>query len=359
MVCPVWWLTCKSDWPIFDLDLAFSVTEATLGILGGSGAGKSMLLRCLAGMESPTNGKIVLHERVLFDAKRGINIPSRDRRIGFLMQNYALFPHMTVAKNIAFGLPKALSTSDVKQRVEAQLDAVQLQGYGDRYPNQLSGGQQQRVALARALASDPEVLLLDEPFSALDTHLRSQMEQSLITRLRSFKGVSLFVTHNLEEAYRVCEALLVLEQGHALAYGSKHAIFEHPGLLGVAQLTGCKNVSVAEAIAKQTILATDWGLPLQVFESIPDRLAYIGIRAHQIRFTDDSHQDNTFSCWLVSTSETPHRMTVFLKFHTQPAHTQDYHIQAEVLKEKWDILKQKPLPWLVQLDPARLILLEA
>lgn len=318
-----------------------------------------MLLRCLAGMESPSKGQIVLNGRVLFDAKSGINVPSRDRRIGFLVQNYALFPHMTVAKNIAFGLPKALSARQVRQRVEAQLAAVQLQGYGDRYPIQLSGGQQQRVALARALASEPELLLLDEPFSALDTHLRSQMEQEMVTRLRTFNGVSLFVTHNLEEAYRVCQDLLVLEQGHAVAYGAKYDIFERPGLLGVAQLTGCKNISAAAEIAAQTVLAGDWGLPLQVVDSIPDRLAYVGIRAHQIRFTEHANQCNTVPCWLVSTSETPHRMTVFLKFNTQPDHPQDYHVQAEVFKEKWEMLKQKPLPWFVQLDPLRLMLLEA
>jgi molybdate transport system permease protein len=341
----------------FDLDLAFQVTEATLGILGGSGAGKSMLMRCIAGMEPPSQGQIILNGRVLFDAKRGINIPSRDRRIGFLVQNYALFPHMTVAQNIAFGLPKSLSASKAHQRVVAQLEAVQLQGYGDRYPHQLSGGQQQRVALARVLANEPELILLDEPFSALDTHLRSQMEQEMIARLRSFNGVSLFVTHNLEEAYRVCQDLLVLQEGHTLAYGSKYDIFERPGSLGVAQLTGCKNISPAEAITEQKILATDWGIRLQVMEPLPDRLAYVGIRAHQLRFIDHPNLDNAFPCWLVATSETPHRMTVFLKFNTQPAHPQDYHVQAEVFKEKWQTLKQKPLPWFVQLEPLRLILL--
>ncbi|KAM3109698.1 molybdate ABC transporter permease subunit [Phormidesmis sp. 146-33] len=343
----------------FDLDLAFDVTQSTLGILGGSGAGKSMLLQCIAGVESPTSGQIVLNERVLFDAKKGINVPSRDRRIGFLVQNYALFPHMTVAKNIAFGLPKSLSAREVKQRVEAHLKAVQLEGYGDRYPGQLSGGQQQRVALTRALASEPEVLLLDEPFSALDTHLRSHMEQEVITRLRRFNGASLLVTHNLEEAYRICDQLLVLKEGHALTVGSKYHIFERPEMLGVAQLTGCKNISLTQVIAEQVVLAADWGIALRVIEPFPDRLAYVGIRAHQIRFVDRLDQENTFRCWLVSTSETPHRMTVFLKFNTEPTHLQNYHIQAEVFKEKWEILKQKPLPWLVQLDPLRLILLKA
>jgi molybdate ABC transporter permease protein len=345
--------------PNFDLNLAFQVTESTLGILGGSGAGKSMLMRCLAGMETPTKGRIVLNGRILFDADRRINIPSRDRRIGFLVQNYALFPHMTVAQNIAFGLPKSLSGRELRQRVAAQLEAVQLQAYGDRYPNQLSGGQQQRVALARALANEPELILLDEPFSALDTHLRSQMEQAMIARLRSFNGVSLFVTHNLEEAYRVCKDLLVLERGHALAYGSKYDIFEHPSSLGVAQLTGCKNISPATAIAEHEILATDWNVRLQVIESIPDRLAYVGIRAHQLQFIDHANQSNTFRCWLAATSETPHRMTVFLKFNTQPVHPQDYHVQAEVFKERWEILKQKPFPWYVYLEPLRLMLLTA
>lgn len=343
----------------FDLDLSFNITKSTLGILGGSGAGKSMLLRCIAGMESPTEGRIILNGRVLFDAEAGINVSSRDRKIGFLVQNYALFPNMTVAENIAFGLPKSLSTSKSKQRVEAQLEAVQLQGYHDRYPHQLSGGQQQRVALARLLASEPELILLDEPFSALDTHLRSQMEQEMNARLRDFSGVSLLVTHNLEEAYRICGNLLVLNEGHALAAGSKYDIFERPGTLGVAQLTGCKNISPAEVSSEQEIFAIDWGVRLRVVKPLPARLAYIGIRAHQIRFTDTVYQDNTFPCWLASTSETPHRMTIFLKFNALSTHPQDYQIQAEVFKEVWEVLKQKPFPWFAQLDALRLLLLEA
>ncbi|MEP0918019.1 molybdate ABC transporter permease subunit [Leptolyngbya sp. DQ-M1] len=343
----------------FDLDLTFSATKSTLGMLGGSGAGKSMLLRCIAGMESPTQGRIVLNGRVLFDAKAGINVPSRDRKVGFLVQNYALFPNLTVAENIAFGLPRSLAKREARQRIEAQLNSVQLQGYGDRYPHQLSGGQQQRVALARVLASEPEVVLLDEPFSALDTHLRSQMEQEVIARLREFKGVSLFVTHNLEEAYRVCDDLIVLEQGQTLAYGSKYDIFARPGRLGVAQLTGCKNISPVQVITEQEIYAIDWGIRLRVIEPLPDRFAYAGIRAHQIRFTDDLTAENAFPCWLVATSETPHRMTVFLKFTSDIVDRQDYHIQAEVFKERWDVIKYKDFPWFVQLEPTRLMLLQA
>ncbi len=332
---------------------------ATLGLLGGSGAGKSMILRCIAGTETPTRGRIVLNGRILFDAKRKINVPSRDRRIGLLVQNYALFPHMTVARNIAFGLPKRLSKSQVRHQVAAHLQAMQLAGMGDRYPQQLSGGQQQRVALARALASQPEALLLDEPFSALDTHLRSRLEQEMIEHLSHYQGVSLFVTHNLEEAYRVCQDLVVMDGGRAIAHGPKQNIFEHPPTFTVAQLTGCKNFSQAIRLAPSQIQATDWGINLTTLESIPPHLEHVGIRPHQIIFTDKLDQDNTFPCWLVRTSETPHRMTLFLKFETPLPHQQDYHLQAEVFKEKWLMLKDQPFPWQIRLEPLRLILMQA
>jgi molybdate transport system permease protein len=341
----------------FLLQVSFSANENPLGLLGASGAGKSMILRSIAGIETPTSGRIVLNGRVLFDSQTGINIPSRDRRIGFLFQNYALFPHLTVAQNIAFGLPKGTSALITKQQVETQLAALQLQGLADRYPHQLSGGQQQRVALARALASQPEALLLDEPFSALDTHLRSQLEKQLISTLSTYPGVTLFVTHNLEEAYRVCGDLLVLEQGKAIAYGSKHDIFEHPNTVGVAQLTGCKNFSRAVVRESQMVDAIDWSCTLQIVEPIPAPLSHIGIRAHQLTFTDDPHQQNTFPCWLVQTSETPHRMTLYIKLNSSPTSPQDYHLQAEVFKEKWAILKDRPFPWYLRLHPLRLFLL--
>jgi molybdate transport system permease protein len=341
----------------FQLKVAFTTDEQPLGLLGGSGAGKSMILRCIAGIETPTKGRIVLNDRVLFDSEQGINLPSRDRRIGFLVQNYALFPHMTVAQNIAFGLPKNLSTNSMRSQVQEQLVAMQLQGYSDRYPHQLSGGQQQRVALARALASQPQALLLDEPFSALDTHLRSQLEQQMTQTLAEYQGASLFVTHNMEEAYRICPNLLVLEHGSPVHYGSKYEIFEHPATMSVAQITGCKNFSSAVVQSPLQVEAIDWGCSLKVIEQIPHELSHIGIRAHQISFTNDPNQENTFPCWLVRTSETPHRMTLFLKLHSPANNPQDYHLQAEVFKEKWLTMKEQPFPWYVTLDPLRLILM--
>ncbi len=362
--------------PGFELNVAFESRDLPWGILGGSGAGKSMILRCLAGLETPDRGQIILNGRTLFDSDRGINLPSRDRKIGFLVQNYALFPHLTVAENIAFGLPPSRSRTRTQQQVETYLQAVQLEGLGDRYPQQLSGGQQQRVALARALASQPEMLLLDEPFSALDTHLRTQMEQEMSQQLAQFAGVSLLVTHNLEEAYRICENLLVLDQGQAIAQGSKQAIFEQPITYRAAQLTGCKNFSRAIPIDAHHIQAIDWNLSLWVDVLIPERLRFVGLRAHQMHFAFDhplernrnpetfllehsNPEKNIFPCWVAGVSETPHRVTLFLKLQTIPTNRQDYHLQAEVFKEKWQILRDRPFPWLIQLPPPRLMLLES
>ena len=339
----------------FHLQVTLNTDDQPLGLLGGSGAGKSMILRCIAGIETPNKGRIILNGRVLFDSEKNINIPIHQRQIGFLFQNYALFPHITVAENIAFGIPKSVNA---KEEVEKQLITMQLRGFGDRYPHQLSGGQQQRVALARALASKPEALLLDEPFSALDTHLRSQLEQQVTEILDDYSGVTLFVTHNMEEAYRLCPNLLVLEQGKAAHHGSKYEIFQHPASMNVAQLTGCKNFSRASILSPQQIEAIDWDCTLQVREKIPSQLSHVGIRAHHLIFTKDPQKVNTFPCYLVRTSETPHRVTVFLKLHSPGNHHHDYHLQGEIYKEKWENIQNQPFPWYVQLEPSQLLLME-
>ena len=337
----------------FFLDVSFNTKDKPLGLLGASGSGKSLILKCIAGLETPDRGKIVLNGRTLFDSDRGINLPSRERRVGFLFQNYALFPHLTVAENIAFGMKRNRSA----RKIAAQLIDVDLEGMGDRYPAELSGGQQQRVALARAIAANPEVLLLDEPFSALDTYLRDRLEKLLIANLNNYSGATLFVTHNLEEAYRVCDRLLVIETGKISALGKKQDIFERPPTKTVASITGCKNFSRAVVISSRAVKAIDWECNLQVLEPIPDRLSNIGLRAHQIIFSEQGDLENTFNCWLVDTSETQHRITLYLKLHRPPNNLQDYHLQAEVFKEKWVNIKDRPLPWPVQLHPLRLILL--
>jgi molybdate transport system permease protein len=357
------WVDIEKHLVTFALQTQFGATQETLGILGSSGSGKSMTLRCIAGIATPNRGKIVLNGKVLFDSAQQINLPSHQRRVSLVFQNYALFPHLTVAENIAFGLYKQPKTLR-NQKVRQQLHLLQLEGLEHRYPHQLSGGQQQRVALARALATEPEALLLDEPFSALDTHLRSQVEQQLIKTLSTYSGVTLFVTHNLEEAFRVCKNLMVMSAGQMIALDDKHQIFEHPRTVSVAQLTGCKNFSHAQPITATTLVATDWGVTLEVSETIPEHLFHVdiqvGIRAHQLKLKPNANFElsNHFPCWVAANSETPHRMTVFLKLNLPPNDGQDYHIQVEILKEKWHAIRDFPLPWYVQLDPKRLMLMQ-
>ncbi|GCA80952.1 molybdate ABC transporter permease subunit [Microcystis aeruginosa] len=344
--------------PGFNLSVAFNCQNQPLGLLGASGSGKSLILRSLAGVETPSRGRIVLNGRILFDSEKGINLPSRQRRIGFVVQNYALFPHLTVAENIAFGLSKNLSKKVIKQQIANQLELVQLPGMENRYPHQLSGGQQQRVAIARALASRPEALLLDEPFSALDTHLRAQLERQMIKTLSNYDGVTIFVTHNMDEAYRICENLLVMEKGRAIANNSKQKIFERPDSVSLAKITGCKNFSRAIIINNQQLEAIDWDVKLHTVPGITDYLTYTGIRAHQIIFGRDLGNINTFPCWLANAIEGPHRVTLYLKLNQPSNHDRDFHIQAELYKDKWLEIKEQALPWTVTLSPQRLLLLK-
>ena len=347
--------------PSFPLEIDLEGDRSALGLLGASGSGKSMTLRCIAGLETPDRGCISLNGKILFDSHKRINIPSHQRKIGFVFQNYALFPHLNVKQNIGFGL-KHLTKIERNQTISEWIAQMQLQELENRYPHQLSGGQQQRVALARALAIAPEALLLDEPFSALDTQLRSQMEKQLIETLATYPGVTLLVTHNLEEIYRICQNLLIISAGKVLDRGNKQAIFSRPASYEIAKLTGCKNVSRAKKISDDTVEAIDWGCTLKVIEPIPDSLAYIGIRAHHFHFEElennkISDTQNAFPCWLVQTSETPHRMTLYLKLHSAPTKANDYHLQAELFKETWAKLKDKPYPWHIRLDSFNLFLM--
>lgn len=341
----------------FSLEVNFKATQETLGLLGASGSGKSMTLKCIAGLVTPDQGKIVLNGRTLFDSERKINVPPNERQIGFVFQNYALFPHLNVFENIAFGI-KDLPIIQQQQRIQKYIQLLELEGLEKRFPSQLSGGQQQRVALARALAIEPEILIFDEALSALDTYLRGRVEQLLIRVLSAYDGVSLFVTHKLEEAYRVCKDLLVLDGGQIIEAGSKQEIFERPRTFKTAQLTECKNFSSAQRLDDQTVKAIEWNCILQVVEFIPDHLSYVGYRAHQFNFTQDPEQANTFPCWLVTISETQHRITLYLKLHEDPGTNKTYDLLVEVFKDKWFELKKQPCPWYITLNPWKVILLE-
>ena len=346
--------------PEFTLDVSFATGNAPLSILGPSGAGKTMLLRCIAGLERAQRGRIALDDRVLFDTEKRVHVPARDRHVGMLFQHFALFPHRTVAENIAFGL-QSLSAAEQAQRLTSFLERTHISGLENRYPRQLSGGEQQRAALARALAVEPEALLLDEPLSALDTHLRSQMEAQLQETFAAYHRPALLVTHDIEEAYRLSKQLLVLSRGRVAAFGPKEEIFRRPPSVEVARLTGCKNFSRARAISETTVEALDWGCQLRIAHSFTKPVAHVGIRAHQIDFVEagrtDASQENVFPCWLVRSSETPFRITLYLHLHQAPGQSgaiPQIDLQAEVFKEKWQLFRDRPFPWHVRIAPEAL-----
>jgi molybdate transport system permease protein len=264
---------------------------------------------------------------------------------------------MIVTDNIGFGL-QYLPKEERKEQVDYYLKLMELKGLEKHYPHQLSGGQQQRVALARALAINPEVLLLDEPLSALDNYLRSQIEKLLIEVLSDYQGITLFVTHKLEEIYRICENILVIYQGQSIALGGKEDIFKRPPNYTVAQLTECKNFSRLKIINPQTIEALDWGCTVEIIEPVSPVLTYIGIRAHHLTFPETPQDKNTFSCWLVKKTETQHRVTLYLSLDAPHPSRDNYHLQAEVYQEKWEHLKNRPFPWYVHLAPTHLMLME-
>lgn len=260
----------------FSLDIEFNTSKEILGILGSSGSGKSMTLRCIAGIDKPDEGRIVLNGRVLFDSLKNINLKPQERNVGYLFQNYALFPHMTVEQNIRCGLYK----EKYKDDISSILELVHLSGMEKRYPRQLSGGQQQRAALARILASKPEVLLLDEPFSALDSYLKEEIQLDLLELLENYNGQVAMVTHNRDEAYRMCKNIMVVDKGRVKEIGSKHQIFNKPQNVVSARLTGCKNISRANKIDENHVYSPDWNVTFKVTSKIPENLKYIGIRAH-------------------------------------------------------------------------------
>lgn len=261
----------------FLLDVAFE-TNGGLGILGPSGCGKSMTLKCIAGIETPDSGHIVVNGRTLFDSARGINVKPQERRAGYLFQHYALFPKMTVERNICAGIP---SGKDTRRIAPELLRRFHLEGMEKRYPDQLSGGQRQRVALARMLAANPEVILLDEPLCALDSHLREQMQMRLLEIFEHCRD-TVMVTHNRDEAYKLCAEMLVLRDGGVAGKGKTRELFDNPGELHIARVTGCKNFSRMKKTGPATLRALDWNLDLVASGPIPDDASHVGVRAHDL-----------------------------------------------------------------------------
>lgn len=283
MSSPIFNAQFKKTLYSFNLELDLSLDEGeTLGILGPSGSGKSMSLRVIAGLVKPEKGVITLKNRSLFDSSQSLDSPPQQRHIGYVFQHYALFPHMTVAENISYGLPRAVKGEQRQKQIYNLLEEIHLIEHASRYPSQLSGGQQQRVALVRALAADPDLLLLDEPFSALDAELRGELE-ALVLRFRSSRQVPyILVTHNLEEAYRLCDKLVIIEQGKILQLGPKDELLRRPATLQVARKVGAKNLwqgQVTSAGASGgTVLVPALGQELMVQNLPQTPTVWLGIR---------------------------------------------------------------------------------
>lgn len=315
----------------FELGLDFRLNEKDMGILGASGSGKSMSLKCIAGVMVPDSGRIVINNKVLYDSKKGICLKPQDRNVGLLFQNYALFPHMTVVENIGIGIEKDLQK---KGRIADVLDVFKINEIANKFPGQISGGQQQRVALARALVRHPEVLLLDEPFSALDVHLRDQLQTEVMTYLKAYDGQVILVSHSRDEIYRMCDQMLVIENGQTIIQGDTKSIFKSPHYISAAKLTGCKNFSAVSLKNKTSLWANDWGLELQLLDGLLNTgINSVGIRAHEFVLATPkafhANNPNTFPFQILSTLE-----DVFEYTHTLLPINADVHFQATPLLYK-------------------------
>lgn len=274
----------QKRWKRFELNIRMETDGGCLGILGPSGCGKSMTLKSIAGIMHPDSGRIALTDdkkgstHILYDSTHHINEKPQKRHVGYLFQNYALFPNMTVEENIACGIQKHADHNTIVKRM---MEQFRLEELGRQYPLQLSGGQQQRVALARILAYQPEVLLLDEPFSAMDTFLREGLRLELSRVLKTYGGVSVLVTHDRDEAYQLCDHIVLMNDGKIIAAGATKDVFENPVTVQAARLTGCKNISRIERLGDHCVRALDWGNLELVTESVVEEdIHAIGIRAH-------------------------------------------------------------------------------
>lgn len=297
----------------FHLDMHVKSNSKRIGILGASGCGKSMTLKCIAGIETPDQGKIVLEERILYDNTQKINIKPQKRKIGYLFQNYALFPTMSVRKNIMAGL--RCNQEEQEKIADQMIEKFQLTGLGNRLPGELSGGQQQRVALARIMAYEPDAILLDEPFSALDSFLKEQLLEDMIRQLSDYAGDVIMVSHSRDEIYQFCDRLLILDQGRVIVTGDTKDIFDQPGYREAARLTGCKNITEAIKIAENSIEVPHWHCTLEMDETVADDIHAVGIRAHYIDVLTEKPENmkNVIGVTVENVSELPFEWYCFFR----------------------------------------------
>lgn len=362
------YVNIEKDFGEFKLRTGFETNGEVLGILGASGCGKSITLRCIAGIIKPDRGKIVLNGTVLFDSEKKINLPPQKRQVGLLFQNYALFPNMTVWQNLMTGVTYT-DKKEAKKHVRKIIEKFYLTGLEKHKPSQLSGGQQQRVALARILLTRPQLLMLDEPFSALDGYLRWKLELELMDILKEFGGSTLFVSHSRDEVYRICDKVCVMDYGKSTPVISVNELFKKPETLAAAMLLGCKNYSEAEPVGEHLIYAKKWGEILTCLETLDKTVKYIGIRSHYIHPVTDKEKEleNVFECKIMRIVEDLFSVIVL----AEPLRASDYmsksqngsQIHIEVTKEFWQEYcgnekKTEGMYMWIQIEPKDVMLLK-
>lgn len=332
----------------FPLQIEFTAAGGCIGILGASGCGKSMTLKVIAGIEIPDTGNIQSEGRVLFDSENQINLPPRKRRVGYLFQNYALFPNMTVLQNIEAGIRE--KKAEKRSLAMEMIEKFHLLGLEKSNPSHLSGGQQQRVALARILASKPEILLLDEPFSALDSYLKEELQFELQEHLREFGGTTIIVSHDRDEIYKLCDRTMVMGQGKILIEKDTKKLFQKPERVMAARLTGCKNISRAKKTGTYQVYASDWGMELKVDTPVSENITHVGIRAHDFVPADGTKSGgvNRIPVAVSRQVRAPFEWTILFQNRNNPKECMWMKRERE----------QSQIPQYVSVDPKCVLLLE-
>lgn len=342
----------KKDFGSFKLDVGFEMDGGCTGILGASGCGKSMTLKCIAGIQKPDDGKIVLNGRILFDSEKKINLPVQERNVGYLFQNYALFPTMTVEQNLAVVMRER--KDEKRAKIAEQIQRFQLEGLEKRYPSQLSGGQQQRVALARMLLHRPDIIMLDEPFSALDGFLKDTLQLDMLELIREYQKDVLMVSHSRDEIFKFCDRMVLIADGNNILEGKTEDVFTNPRKMEAARLTGCKNISPIEKLGDYELYATAWGIRLHTEERIAEDVRYVGIRGHHMYPAWEDEEDNTMKITGAGYTETPFEKQYLLRNADMEEGERIWWMQK---KESFSAGGQEELPPYMVFPKKRLMLL--
>lgn len=336
----------------YKLDVHWSSEKKRIGILGASGSGKSLTLKSIAGIEHPDQGHIQIGDQVLYDSKERVCLKPQKRNVGYMFQNYALFPTMTVEQNVAAGLSG--NKKKKQERIEKMIRHFHLEGLEKRLPRELSGGQQQRVALARIMAYEPSVILLDEPFSALDVFLKDRLQQEMMDLLSDYEGTVILVSHSRDEIYRFSEELLVIDDGKQICYGDTKEIFDRPKRIEAARLTGCKNIVQVKRLDAHHLQIPDWDTELVLKQEISPEITHIGLRAHEFIPLWGEREANCISVQVNGKAEFPFEWKYFLKGAEEESDDICWYVQ----KSLWKELEEKGIPDFLKMPEKEILLLK-